>query len=208
MVRWLHDFISWSGLPAISVDAWVDETVVAGDSSFEGGWRHGNSLEFHRDLRCKFGDRVGGKEKALGAINVRRFGGPALAFGGRGVEDGPDRTAPVVAIADTGQCGVHPIEGSVYDVLRISVIAIAVILDLLVIIRCEVTVGFVEEALSKHIDGDDVLPVVYLQAGGAGLVEDGTAGLPVTTVIILVADGEGFGQVQAELSSLVIEAPK
>ena len=86
-----------------------------------------------------------------------------------------------MAVADPGQCGVHPVYRPVYDVLRISVIAIAVVLDLLVVIRCEVAVGFVEEALSEHVDGDDVLPVVHLQAGGAGLMEDGTAGLPVSS---------------------------
>ena len=113
-----------------------------------------------------------------------------------------------MAITDAGQCGVHPVFRPVYDVLRISVIAIAVVLDLLVVIRCEVTFCFVEEALSEHVDGDDVLPVLHLKAGGASLMEDGTARLPVTAVIILVADGEGLGQVQAEFASLVIEAPQ
>ena len=82
------------------------------------------------------------------------------------------------------------------------------ILDLPVVIRCEVTVGFVEEALSKHVDGNDVLPIVHLQAGGAGLMEDGTARLPVTAIIILVADGDRVLSVQAKLASLVIEAPQ
>src|SRR4029079_12589216 len=56
---------------------------------------------------------------------------------------------------------------------------------------------------------DDVLPVVDAQAGGAGLVEDGAAGLPHQRAIaVLRTDLDCLTENDADLGRLVVCAPE
>ena len=201
------DLVRWRRFAEISIDTGVDEIIVAGDSGLQPRWRHGHTLVFHHDPRRQLGDRIGGEEKPLGAINMRRFGAPAFALRGGGVEDGPDRTAAIMTVGNAGQRCVHPVDRAILCSGCITIVTVTIILDLIVIVSAEVALGLVMETLAEHVDGDDVLPVAELQSGGARLVEDRTAGLPEAAVVVLAADQERLGQDEAELAGLIVKTP-
>ena len=68
-------------------------------------------------------DRRRAEEEAAVDVDIRRLRVPFLASDRVGVEDGPDRAAAVVAIADTGQRGVEKLLGSYLMFLRIEIAA-------------------------------------------------------------------------------------
>ncbi len=76
-----------------------------------------------------------------------------------GIEDGPNRTTPIAAIANTRECGRYPIVRIVLVALGVQIAMGRVGIDPPVAVRSVLARRLVVEALAEHVDQNNVLPV-------------------------------------------------
>ena len=125
------------------------------------------------------------------------------------IENGPNRTAAIVAVVDPRQRRVQEIIGIPFEVLRIEPASLDVGIERVVIVGDVLTPSLVVEALAEHVDQDEVLPIRHPEARRASAVEDRTAGEPLEMpVIVLASDRARLGHVRTELADLVIKTPQ
>jgi hypothetical protein len=116
----LRDLVQRPWLAEILVYSPINERIVARYRLLEIARRHRNALVLHFDLLGEFAERIGGEEESGFDIDVRWVRIPPLARYSIGVEDGPDRPAPVVTVADAGKSALMKLLGLylVFLVLR------------------------------------------------------------------------------------------
>src|SRR3984957_13819899 len=112
---------------------------------------------------------------------------PLFAGQRGGVEDRPDRTAAVVAVADPGKRGIDEIARIVFGALGVEVAERLVRVGALIGVVVEVAAGLVIEALAQHVDQDDILPVRHRKSDGTCLVEYFAARTPAHIDVALLA---------------------
>ena len=105
----------------ITVNARVYKCVVAFHGLHELFAGHGYTLVFHLDLLSQCTERGGTEEKPIGLIGKGGLHIPFLSRNGIGIKNGPNGTAPIVAVSNTCHCCVEIIFGIPLHVLGIQV---------------------------------------------------------------------------------------
>src|SRR6516164_4067734 len=103
---------------------------------------------------------------------------PSFASHRIAVENGPDRSAAIVAVVDPRQRRIEEIIGVPFEVPGIAPAALNIGIERIVVVGDVLAAGLVVEAPAEHVDQNDVLPIGDPEPGGAGAVEYRTAWHP------------------------------
>src|SRR5256885_382762 len=102
----------------------------------------------HLDLTGERTERIPAEEETVLHIDPRRRRSPFFARHRIGIEDGPDRTAAILAVADAGKRRGNEIGRIVFDVPGVARIVGKIGLDRIVAIARILAAGLVVEALA------------------------------------------------------------